>query len=75
MKSLIIRINKLSDLYEFSKRAALVEGDVLLSRGKYTVDAKSMMGIFTINLSEPTMLQFPEDAEDFYTYATTFATH
>lgn len=71
-KTAVIKISEVNDLYEFFKQASLVDGDVLLTKGKYAVDGKSMMGIFTINLSEPTLIHFPEDADAFCKYISKF---
>lgn len=43
----------MKDVQEFSNIMNQVEDKVTLFDGLYTVDAKSIMGIFSIRLSEP----------------------
>ena len=42
----------IDDVKDFVKKANELDYDVDLSLGKYTVDAKSIMGIFSIDLSK-----------------------
>ncbi|MCI9202106.1 MAG: HPr family phosphocarrier protein [Lachnospiraceae bacterium] len=43
-----------------------MDGDVLLCVGKYIIDAKSIMGIFSLDLSNPLQLEI-EDWKEEYT--------
>lgn len=72
MVSCIISISGLKDVYDFIKEAAKVEGDVTLKRGKYVVDAKSFLGVLSIDVSQDTTISYPEDAVDFDTYIKQF---
>lgn len=72
MNTVTISMSNLNDIYEFVRRAMLVEGDITLSRGKYAVDAKSLLGVFSIDLSKDTLLTYPTDAEDFEDFITPF---
>ena len=51
MASVTIRLNSIGEVKEFNRIAATVPGDVDLHSGRYCVDAKSIMGIFALNLS------------------------
>lgn len=51
MAQIKIHLNTLSDVKEFNAAAAQIAGDVDLRSGRYCVDAKSIMGIFSLNLS------------------------
>ena len=42
-----------------------IEGDVLLSVGKYVIDAKSIMGIFSLDLSNPLQLEIEDWKEEY----------
>lgn len=72
MVSYIISINGLTDVYDFIKEASKVEGDVTLKRGKYVVDAKSFLGVLSIDVSQDTTISYPEDAVEFDTYVKQF---
>ena len=54
MASVTIRLNSIGEVKEFNRIAATVPGDVDLHSGRYCVDAKSIMGIFSLDLSKPT---------------------
>lgn len=42
-----------------------IEGDVLLCVGKYVIDAKSIMGIFSLDLSKPLHLEVEKWKEEY----------
>lgn len=72
MKTKYIKITTLEDLSDFLKKAREVNGDVLVHRGKFCVDGKSMMGMMSVDVSQKCRIEFPEDANDFETYLTKF---
>jgi len=72
MRKRSIRMNQLTDIYEFVNRASKVDGDIYLSRGAYVVDAKSLLGVFSIDMSQAATLSYPEDAVDFEAYVAQF---
>ena len=39
-----------------------IKGDVIIKRGKFSVDGKSILGIFSIGLTEGVTIEYPEDA-------------
>ena len=72
MKEKKIKIIGLHDVYEFLTHTAKVEGDVTLFKGIYAVDAKSILGVFSMDLSNEVRIQYPEDAIEFDKYLTQF---
>lgn len=64
----VISIDKISDIMEFNAQAHKVEGDVVVRRGIYVVDAKSLLGVISLNPAEGITVEFPEEATDFATY-------
>ncbi|MCI9415944.1 MAG: HPr family phosphocarrier protein [Eubacterium sp.] len=42
-----------------------IESDVLLFAGKYVIDAKSIMGIFSLDLSGPLQVQIEDWSKDY----------
>ena len=62
MASVTIRLNSIGEVKEFNRIAATVPGDVDLHSGRYCVDAKSIMGIFSLNLDLP--LELIADTDD-----------
>lgn len=60
-----IRINKINDAIALAIHANLVDGDVTLSKGRYNVDAKSVMGIFSVDTSTGVTIKYPDEACEF----------
>jgi len=71
-KNVTISINGLSDVYDFVREATKVDGDVLLKRGQYVVDAKSFLGVLSIDVSQSATVSYPDDAVDFEDYLLKF---
>lgn len=53
MKEISVKFNKITDVEKFVKIADKYEFDVILSQGKYKVSGKSLMGIFSLDISNP----------------------
>ena len=62
MKSVQISINTAEKVKSFIKDIAKIECDCDLVSGNYSVNAKSMMGIFSLDISKPVYLNiYTED--------------
>lgn len=48
-----IKLNSMNEVKEFVRFANMHKGDITLFSGKYIVDAKSIMGVFSLDLSNP----------------------
>ena len=64
MKTLMIRLNGVDDIRAFVNAIATCEYDLDLKNGRYVVDAKSIMGIFSLDLSSPLELVIYGQHED-----------
>ena len=65
MKEVKIVLSNIQDIRDFVNQVILVDYDVDLIQGRYVVDAKSIMGIFSLDLLSPITLQAQtEYAED-----------
>jgi phosphotransferase system HPr-like phosphotransfer protein len=53
MKTKTIKLTAVTDVQELVKIVTAFNGDVDLRSGRYLVDAKSIMGIFSLDLSKP----------------------
>ncbi len=53
MKTLMIKLSTLEDVRKFVNTVTAFDGDIDLKSGRYTVDAKSIMGIFSLDLLNP----------------------
>lgn len=52
MVNRIVFVRNMNEVQEFNRICSKFSCDVDLIQGRYTVDAKSIMGIFSLNLSE-----------------------
>lgn len=53
MTSAKIRLNTINDVKNFVNAVTLCDFDVDLVSGKYVIDAKSIMGILSLDLTQP----------------------
>lgn len=65
MISAKIMIPTVADIKEFVNIMHDCAADVELRSGKFVVDAKSLMGIFSLDLENPVTIVFPVEAEPF----------
>ena len=63
MVKLTVNIVSMQDADKFNKLCSKFDCDMDLQSGKYYVDAKSMMGIFSLDLSKPLVLNAGTDDE------------
>ena len=64
MTETVIKINTFADVGNFVTMCAKCANDVLVYSGKYIVSGKSMMGMYSLNLSEPIKVEFNGDIPD-----------
>lgn len=63
MQELMLKLNMVSDVKEFIEQVSKIDVDVDLSKDRYIIDAKSVVGIFTLDLSDPVKLVIHSDDE------------
>lgn len=63
MKSITLSLNSIEKVKKFVNIIGRYDGDFDLSSGRYKVDAKSIMGIFSLDLSTPLKLDIHNDEE------------
>ncbi|AEY66849.1 MULTISPECIES: HPr family phosphocarrier protein [Eubacteriales] len=61
MKSFDISLKSINDVKDFVNIVNKYDFDVDLSSGRYIVDAKSIMGIFSLDLSKPIKVEVQND--------------
>lgn len=72
MKEMIISIKGLNDIYLFVKKALEVPGDITIKRGRFCIDAKSILGVFSIDMSQNVTIEYPKTAIDFENFIKQF---
>ena len=63
MKSVLISLNSIEKVKSFANEIVKFEDDFDLTSGRYVIDAKSMMGIFSLDLSRPLDLYIHSDKD------------
>lgn len=63
-RKMIVSINSIELVKEFAKVVAESGKRVIAASGQYRVDASSLMGLFSLNLTKPITLEFSEDCEE-----------
>jgi phosphotransferase system HPr-like phosphotransfer protein len=67
MKEMKIKLTNVADIRDFVNEVILVDYEVDLIQGRYTIDAKSIMGIFSLDLLSPiTLVAHSDNAEPFF---------
>ncbi|MEF9853362.1 MAG: HPr family phosphocarrier protein [Hydrogenoanaerobacterium sp.] len=66
MKEVTILLSTINDVKVFVNSVSKYDFDVDLVSGRYAIDAKSIMGIFSLDLSKPIKMQvYSDKAEAF----------
>ena len=61
MKTVQISLNSIDKVKSFVKEISKFDNDFDLVSGRYVIDAKSIMGIFSLDLSKPINLNIHAD--------------
>ena len=64
MKSIMIRLETIEGVKDFVSIMAQFQGNFDLASGRYVVDAKSVMGLFSMDLSRTLELRILETNEE-----------
>lgn len=64
MTSIKVNLDSVDKVKEFVGIAGQIPEDLDLAHGKYVIDAKSLMGIFSLDLSKPLDLTINSDDEN-----------
>lgn len=67
MKEMKIKLFTIQEIREFVNQVILLDYEVDLVQGRYIIDAKSIMGIFSLDLLSPiTVVAHSEKAAEFF---------
>ena len=64
MKTVKISLNSIDKVKSFVNDITKFDVDFDLVSGRYVIDAKSIMGIFSLNISEPVEMRVCGDEDD-----------
>ena len=74
MKKTEIVLAGIQDVRDFVNLVVLIDYEVDLSQGRYLIDAKSIMGIFSLDLLSPiTVIAHTDYPDDFFEKIARFA--
>ena len=74
MKTISIKLTNVQDIRAFVNEVILVDYEVDLVQGRYVIDAKSIMGIFSLDLLSPiTLKAHTENADSLFEKIAKFA--
>lgn len=59
-----VMLNSIAKVKQFVNVTSKVDGDVFLQSGRYIIDAKSIMGIFSIDLTKPLEMSFEKCSDE-----------
>lgn len=71
-KQMIIKISGIADVTKLAQEAHCVDGDIYVKKGVYCIDGKSLMGLFSIDMSGGATIIYPSDAIEFENYIKQF---
>lgn len=66
MTNTAIQLSSIEDVKKFVSVTNKYNFKINLISDKYTIDAKSIMGVFSLDLSHPLMMQIDEDSNPDY---------
>lgn len=64
MKRIKVSLTKIDDIMMFNKEINKLPCDMVVCKGRWRVDAKSLMGLFSLDLSEPIQIYFDPEHYD-----------
>lgn len=63
-KKITITLNDFNKIKKFSNEVSKFESDIDLIKGRYVIDAKSTVGIFTLDLSIPVSVKIHSENKE-----------
>ncbi len=65
MKKVKILLSSIDTVKNFVTLTTKMEGDVTIISGRYIIDAKSIMGIFSLDMSKPLDMEIEEWKDEY----------
>ena len=64
MKRVKVSLDNMKKITEFNKTVNKLSFDLIVCKNKWRVDAKSLMGLFSLDLSEPIQLYYNSEYDE-----------
>ena len=71
-KQIVVKINGITEVTNLAQMAHSIDGDIYVKKGVYCVDGKSLMGLFSIDMSNGVTIAYPSEAIAFENYIKQF---
>ena len=60
----VLNLNQYENVIAFNQSAAQMDYDIDICHGRYVLNAKSLMGLFSLDLSQPQTIQIHATADE-----------
>ncbi len=67
-----IKTSSINDVALLCEKAKEVDGDVIISKGKFAVDAKSILGCLSLDMADGVTIEYPDNADNFTAFLHNF---
>ena len=64
MKDALVLLNEVDKIKKFTDTVSRFPEDIDIIHGRYVIDAKSIMGIFTLDTSKPVIVRVHSDNDE-----------
>lgn len=71
-KVMTIKVYSIPDVSTFVAKAIKVDDDITVKQGRYVIDGKSLMGVFSLDLTREIVVEYPENAFEFEDFIKNF---
>lgn len=65
IKTMQVRIHGVTDAALFVEHAKEAKEDVIIRRGKFCVDGKSILGVLSLDMADGVLVEYNSDDKDF----------
>lgn len=65
IKTMQVRIHGVTDAALFVEHAKEAKEDVIIRRGKFCVDGKSILGVLSLDMADGVLIEYNSDDKDF----------
>ena len=71
-KTMTIKIYSIPDVSIFVTKAIKIEDDITITQGRYVINGKSLMGVFSLDLTQEIVVEYPSHATEFEEFIKNF---
>lgn len=72
MKTMQVKIRGITDAALFAEYANEQRGDIVVKKGKFCVDGKSILGVLSLDMTSGATVEYPDNATNFENFIKEF---